>query len=435
MAIKRLQFGPKAADDHHAELKWEADVVIAGGAVAGASMTHALAEYGLSSVVLERKLKVPEINRGDVLQPLSLQFLDRWAVYSYIEDMGGFPLYEWNFYNPRIGHLATWNFSSLPCTFNHQTILRHVRIHEALYAAMEPKSDLINAQRGAVVSGVLIDDATDAVVGLTGKQGDRSFEAKGRVVVAADGMRSKLRDFLGIGQEERYTYDHEYLMLTTPRPDVPEMDRKGVQYIGRHGLVVLIPLDGGEEIRVPVQIPLGSLSEWRDLGPSELRHRLVLRAPILEHVDTDVAMDKLAHSYPVHWRHSDAYVRRNVCLIGEAARTVHPTTAQGMNMAILDAEVLAAVIKRCFAKDGVCDDTLNLYERSRRPIAETVMDTSHHQTLHHTACGVWHDIWGARMYRWSEDEAMKRDISMSIAGLKNPTSKDLKILEEAGIAA
>ena len=435
MAIKRLPLGSNTVHDDSAELVWEADVIIAGGAVAGASMAHALAEYGLSSVVLERKNKIPEINRGDVLQPLSLQFLDRWGIYPYIEDMGGFPLYEWNFYNPRVGHLATWNFSSLPGAFNHQTILRHVRIHEALYASMEPKADLINAQRGAVVNGVLIDDATELVVGVTGNKGGQTFEAKGRVVVAADGPRSKLRDFLGIAQEERYTYDHEYLMLTTPRPDVPEMDRKGVQYIGRHGLVVLIPLDGGEEIRVPVQIPSGSLSEWRDLGPEELRHRLVLRAPILEHVDTSVAMDKLAHSYPVSWRHSDAYVKRHVCLIGEAARTVHPTTAQGMNMAILDAEILAAVIKRCLVKDGVSDETLKLYERSRRPIAESVMDTSHYQTLHHTACGVWHDIWGARMYRWSEDEDVKRDISMSIAGLKNPTSKDLKILEEAGIAA
>jgi len=435
MAIKRTPLGRGVPYDERAELEWEADVVISGGAVAGASMAHALAEYGLSSVLLEHNKTVPSLNRGDVLQPLSLQFLDRWGVYSYIEEMGGFPLYEWNFYNARIGHLATWNFSSLPCAFNHQTILRHVRIHHALYAAMVPKAHLINVQRGASTNGVLIDEETGNVVGLSGKKDGQNFEARGRVIVSADGPRSKLREFLGINQEERYVYDHEYLMLTMPRPDVPEMDRKGMQYIGRHGLVVLIPLDGGKEIRVPVQIPKGSLSEWRNITTSELRHRLILRAPILECVDTSEAMDKLSHSYPVHWRHSNTYVRRNVCLIGEAARTVHPTTAQGMNMAILDAEVLAAVIKRCVVKDGVSDETLALYERSRRPTAEMVMETSHHQTLHHTARGIWHDIWGARTYRWSEDEETKREISMSIAGLKNPTSKDLKILEETGTAA
>jgi hypothetical protein len=63
------------------------------------------------------------------------------------------------------------------------------------------------------------------------------------------------------------------------------------------------------------------------------------------------------------------------------------------------------------------------------------METSHHQTLHHTACGIWHDIWGARMYRWGEDEEVKRDISMSIAGLNNPTSRDLAILDAADVTA
>jgi hypothetical protein len=91
------------------------------------------------------------------------------------------------------------------------------------------------------------------------------------------------------------------------------------------------------------------------------------------------------------------------------------------------------VIKRCFVTDGVSDDTLGLYERLRRPVNETVMETSHHQTLHHTAVGVWHDIWGARMYRWVEDDDVKRDLSMAIAGLKNPTSRDYE--ELAGVQA
>jgi 2-polyprenyl-6-methoxyphenol hydroxylase-like FAD-dependent oxidoreductase len=429
MAIKRMSWGAAPAPDAAPDERWESDVVIVGGAVAGASMAHALAEYGIGSVLIERTPKTPEINRGDVLQPLSLQFLARWGVYAHVEAMGGFPLYEWNFYNPRVGHLATWNFATLPCAFNHQTILRHVRIHEALYAAMAPKADLIAVQRGATVNGVLYDDDAERVVGVLGRQGEVAFEACGRVVIAADGPRSKLREHLGIEQEERYVYDHEYLMLTTPRPDVPEMDRKGVQYVGRHGLVVLIPLDGGQEVRIPVQIPAGTLGEWRNLSAAELRRRLLVRAPILESVDTAGALDKLSHSYPVAWRHSATYVRHGVCLIGEAARTVHPTTAQGMNMAILDAEVLAAVIKRCFVRDGLSDASLKRYEQGRRPIAETVMETSHHQTLHHTACGLWHDIWGARVYRWSEDDAVKRDVSMSIAGLKNPTSRELGILD------
>jgi hypothetical protein len=57
------------------------------------------------------------------------------------------------------------------------------------------------------------------------------------------------------------------------------------------------------------------------------------------------------------------------------------------------------------------------------------METSHAQGLHHTASGIWHDIWGVRRYRWMEDENFKREIAIRIAGLKNPTSKDLGILD------
>jgi len=411
----------------------EADVVVVGGAVAGASMAHALAEHGISSVVLERGDAWPEINRGDAIQPLTLGFFERWDVLRHMDELGAYPIREWEFINPRIGSLGVWSFVDLPFRFQNSVILRHVKIHRALYAAMEAKRDLIQPHRGHLVTGLVVDGASDRVVGAVGTVGEgsgaESFEAVGKLVVAADGPSSKVREFVGIEVTEHHRYDHEYLMLMVPRPDLPELDRRGIRYVGRHALTVLIPLDGGEDMRIPVQIPAGSLPEWRRLTAAQLRHRLLVRAPILEHTDTTAAMDRLSHAYKVHWQHAHQYVRNNVCLIGEAAHTIHPTTAQGMNMAILDAEVLAAVVKRCFDCDGLSDETLRLYETSRWNTNAVVMETSHAQGLHHTASGIWHDIWGVRRYRWLEDESFKRELAIRIAGLKNPTSKELGILD------
>jgi 2-polyprenyl-6-methoxyphenol hydroxylase-like FAD-dependent oxidoreductase len=428
MELKRHAIGRGDLPDGEPTNRWEADVVIVGGAVAGASMAHALAEYGITSVLIERGDGFPEINRGDAIQPLTLSFFERWGVLPEMEKLGAYELREWDFINPRIGQLGTWSFVDLPFKFNHAMILRHTSIHRALYAAMERKRDLIDYHRGAIVNGVVTDER-DRVVGAVGTVGDETFEATGKVVVAADGPQSKIRQFIGVGVEERYTYEHGYLMLTVPRPDIPELDKRGIRYVGRHGLTVLIPLDGGEDMRIPVQIPKGSIGEWRAMGGAELRHQLLVRAPILEHADTSSALGKLSHFYNVYWRQADSYVRNNVCLVGESAHSIHPTTAQGMNMAILDAEVLAAVIKRCFDRDGVSDESLRRYEQGRRATNEQVMETSHKQGLHHTASGLWHDIWGARVYRWLEDDEAKRELSMRVAGLMNPTSKDLKILD------
>jgi 2-polyprenyl-6-methoxyphenol hydroxylase-like FAD-dependent oxidoreductase len=433
MELKRFPIGRATVPAGPADHRYEADVVIVGGAVAGASMAHALAEHGISSVVLERGDAWPEINRGDALQPLTLGFFERWDVLRYMDELGAYPIREWEFINPRIGSLGTWSFVDLPFKFQNSVILRHVKIHRALYAAMEPKRDLIQPRRGHHVTGVVVDSEAGRIVGAAGTVGEGSgaetFEAVGKLVVAADGPSSKVREFVGIEVTEHHRYDHEYLMLMVPRPDLPELDRRGIRYVGRHALTVLIPLDGGQDMRIPVQIPAGSLPEWRRLTAAQLRHRLLVRAPILEHTDTSSAMDRLSHAYKVHWQHAHHYVRDNVCLIGEAAHTIHPTTAQGMNMAILDAEVLAAVIKRCFDRDGVSDDALRLYESSRWKTNAVVMETSHAQGLHHTAAGIWHDIWGVRRYRWMEDENFKRELAIRIAGLKNPTSKELGILD------
>jgi 2-polyprenyl-6-methoxyphenol hydroxylase-like FAD-dependent oxidoreductase len=99
-------------------------------------------------------------------------------------------------------------------------------------------------------------------------------------------------------------------------------------------------------------------------------------------------------------------------------------------MAMLDAEVLAAVVKHGKVRNDLSDRTLMLYEEGRRSVVERVMETSHHQTVHHTATGTWHDVWGVREYKWSErDPGLKYELAISIAGLRNPTAGALSIPE------
>ncbi|WP_158605577.1 FAD-dependent monooxygenase [Amycolatopsis panacis] len=54
--------------------------MIVGGAVGGASTAHAHVTLGVWSVLLERTADFPELNRGDVLQPLSLSLFENWGV-------------------------------------------------------------------------------------------------------------------------------------------------------------------------------------------------------------------------------------------------------------------------------------------------------------------------------------------------------------------
>lgn len=167
---------------------WEADVVIVGGA------STALAALGVSSVLLERTADFPELNRGDVLQPLSLSLFENGGVLPSIEAMGGYPVVASGFFHRAHGFLGEWGFADLETAHPHQTLLRHTNLHRALYAAFD--TGLVSVHRGVRVSAPLSDGTV--LRGVTGTVGGEPFRATGQVVVAADGAASALRRAAGI---------------------------------------------------------------------------------------------------------------------------------------------------------------------------------------------------------------------------------------------
>ncbi|ALG09801.1 FAD-dependent oxidoreductase [Kibdelosporangium phytohabitans] len=410
-------------------LRWEADVVIVGGAVGGASTAHALATVGVSSIVLERAADFPELNRGDILQPLSLSLLDNWGVLRHIKAMGGYDLVASGFYHRVHGFLGEWGFEDLAMAHPHQTVLRHTNLHRALYAAFADHGELVSVHRGAQVSSPLFDDSGEVMRGVTGTIGGEPFEATGEVVVAADGPSSRLRRSAGIQFEQRHTYDFEYMMPTCPRPDAPELEHRTMRYVGADGLTMLIPLDGGTEVRVPLQIPIAENSHWRSLQPRELWRRMVERAPVLESASGEI--ESGLHTYRVHLSHAERYVKGNLCLVGDAAHVVPPTLGQGMNMAMLDADVLAAVIRRSLDGGDIATG-LELYDRVRRPANEIVLASSHEQTLAQSATGPAVDEHVLRDFAWLADPARRREVAERVAGLHNKTAGQLGILDAPG---
>ncbi|MFF0145231.1 FAD-dependent oxidoreductase [Amycolatopsis sulphurea] len=173
-------------------------------------------------------------------------------------------------------------------------------------------------------------------------------------------------------------------------------------------------------MRVPFQVPVEEDALWRAMPPEELWRRMVARAPVLESAPGPV--EGGWHAYRIHLRHADRYVEGRLCLVGEAAHVVPPTVRQGMNMAILDADVLAAVIRRSLDEPRPIEAGLARYDRLRRPANEVVLKASHEQALAQTATGAEVDENVLRDYAWLADPARCREVAHRLAGLTNPTA-------------
>ncbi len=76
-------------------------------------------------------------------------------------------------------------------------------------------------------------------------------------------------------------------------------------------------------------------------------------------------------SWPLAAQQAKAYVADNLVLIGDAAHGVHPLAGQGLNLGMLDVQVLCEQLEHDFARSGGVSwgstQTLRTYERLRRP--------------------------------------------------------------------
>src|SRR5262245_28795387 len=57
----------------------QVDVIVVGGAVAGASTANALARHGVRVLVLEKVSREVHSTRGDLLHPPTLRLLEPWG--------------------------------------------------------------------------------------------------------------------------------------------------------------------------------------------------------------------------------------------------------------------------------------------------------------------------------------------------------------------
>ncbi|ORT47976.1 hypothetical protein KBI5_16815 [Frankia sp. KB5] len=349
----------------------DTDVVVCGSGVAGLAAACALGRLGLEVTVLDKQRTQPSVWRGEILQPGSLSHLHAWDALGRLEARQAVRLSRLVARTSAGDELMALDFTALggerPWMLSHD----YSTILQCMAESLGPT---VRLRRGALVKN-LSRDAAGRVCGVRAATNGTVLDVRAGLVVAADGMSSRLRGHAGI-RVEPDAYDHR--LLSFELPGTPPVDDEVSAHVTDRGLIMIYPLP---DARIRVYVQVGTY-ELRGASPAELRRwcaRLVGQVPALAPVAR--LLEENLHRrqlLPVHRFRAPSLVRPGIVLLGEAAHVVHPLAAQGMNTSIGDAEALAARLAAVDLADGASvDGALRGYENDRMSKIQAVHTMSH----------------------------------------------------------
>ncbi len=313
---------------------YDYDLVIVGGGIVGLTLAAALKDSGLSILLIEAKVASAAAAKGQAyaVHMLSAQIFQGIGLWDKI-----------------LPNVAKYNQVCLsdadyPDVVNFQTAdlgtpeLGFVAEH---YALLEPLQEFVRNCANVTIlcpAEVVSTQNERDIVTINIKIADEKRIIRSKLLVAADGSKSPLRQAAGI-KTKGWKYWQSCIVAFVK----PENSHNNTAYekFWSSGPFAILPLPGNR-CRIVWTAPHEEAKALCALNDQEFLAELTKRYG--QHGGKlELLGDRFV--FQVQLMQSDRYVLPRLALIGDAAHNCHPVGGQGLNLGIRDAAALAEIIQ------------------------------------------------------------------------------------------
>jgi len=343
----------------------EFDLIIVGAGLAGASLAAALRSSRLKIAVIEsHPPSTPSgwDSRIYAISPTNADFLSDIGAWQHLDSTRLTPVYDMQIRGDAGGELS---FSAYDCGLRELAwIVESGLMQRELWETIKRQHNLTLICPGSPTAV----DITDDHASLTLDDG-RTLKAK--LIVAADGARSWVREQVGI--EVKTTPYEEKGVVANFRCERPHRNT-AFQWFREDGILAYLPLP--EQM---ISIVWSTPDEHADTLTALDAEALCMRVAEAGHHQLgklDLVTEAVA--FPLRLMRVSNPTATRVALIGDAAHAIHPLSGHGINLGYQDAKVLAGLLAELPTwRDPGEAAILSAYARARAEETTLLQTTTH----------------------------------------------------------
>jgi 2-polyprenyl-6-methoxyphenol hydroxylase-like FAD-dependent oxidoreductase len=323
-----------------------------------------LAKRGADVLVLEGHEDFEREFRGEVLQPSTAHLLDELGLLPYVKAQPH-SLLEAGKVRLNGEEIGEFSFKRIAPRYPYAIWMPQPVFLAALLRKAEPLPSF-SCWMGAKVTKLVEEDGR--VVGVSGlRHGQQPFEVRADVVVGADGRHSAVARLGGFEPEYEH-HDFDIIWFTIDQPP----GWSSTFYVSLGEVRGLMLPKYPHHIQAGIALPTGEWRRWRQAGVAAVAERVRRFDPIFAGF-ADGLRD-FTPFFPLEGviRLMREWARDGLLLIGDAAHTMSPAGAIGVNVAIATAAVAAQAIYPRLGRGPIAKADLLAVQRLREDDVRTL---------------------------------------------------------------